>query len=109
MLSNFLKKYLQCVLAARILTVDFVVCTVAVGKKNQGRFRHVGSDNSLVRMTVLAKGSNSLRERKESRLLILPRACLLLGTFNGVITGFCHSADVFEEFSMNSVKYFLDY
>jgi hypothetical protein len=28
--------------------VDFVVCTLAV-KKNQGRFRHVGSDHSLVR------------------------------------------------------------
>jgi hypothetical protein len=38
---------LQCVLAARILTVDFVVCTLAV-KKNQGRFRYVGSDHSLV-------------------------------------------------------------
>jgi hypothetical protein len=38
---------LQCVLAAKILTVDFVVCTLAV-KKNQGRFRHVGSDHSLV-------------------------------------------------------------
>jgi hypothetical protein len=40
---------LQCVLAAKILTVDFVVCTLAV-KKNQGRFRHVGSDHSLVRL-----------------------------------------------------------
>jgi hypothetical protein len=39
---------LQCVLAARILIVDFVVCTLAV-KENQGRFRHVGSDHSLVR------------------------------------------------------------
>jgi hypothetical protein len=38
---------LQCVLAAKILTLDFVVCTLAV-KKNQGRFRHVGSDHSLV-------------------------------------------------------------
>jgi hypothetical protein len=38
---------LQCVLAAKILTVYFVVCTLAV-KKNQGRFRHVGSDHSLV-------------------------------------------------------------
>jgi hypothetical protein len=28
--------------------VDFVVCTLAV-KKNQGRFRHVRSDQSLVR------------------------------------------------------------
>jgi hypothetical protein len=28
------KKYLQCVLAARILTVDFVVCTLAVKKKS---------------------------------------------------------------------------
>jgi hypothetical protein len=25
------------------------VCTLAVKKKNQGRFRHVGSDHSLVR------------------------------------------------------------
>jgi hypothetical protein len=34
-----LKKYLQCVLATRILTVDFVVCTLAVKKeKKQGRF-----------------------------------------------------------------------
>jgi hypothetical protein len=30
------------------LTVDFVVCALAVKKKNQGRFRHVGSDHSLV-------------------------------------------------------------
>jgi hypothetical protein len=42
---------LQCVLAARILIVDFVVCTLAA-KKNQGRFRHVGSDHSLVRLVV---------------------------------------------------------
>jgi hypothetical protein len=28
--------------------VDFVVCALAVKKKNQGRFRHVGSDHSLV-------------------------------------------------------------
>jgi hypothetical protein len=28
------KKYLQCVLAAKILTVDFVVCTLAVKKKS---------------------------------------------------------------------------
>jgi hypothetical protein len=47
--QQFLKKYLQCVLTAKILTVDFVMCTLAVGeKKNQGRFRHVGSDHSLV-------------------------------------------------------------
>jgi hypothetical protein len=39
---------LQCVLAARILIVDFVVSTLAV-KRNQGRFRHVGLDHSLVR------------------------------------------------------------
>jgi hypothetical protein len=39
---------LQCVLAARILIVDFVVCTLGSEKKNQGRFRHVGSDHSLV-------------------------------------------------------------
>jgi hypothetical protein len=31
--QQFLKKYLQCVLAARILTVDFVVGTLAVKKK----------------------------------------------------------------------------
>jgi hypothetical protein len=31
--QQFFKKYLQCVLAARILTVDFVVCTLAVKKK----------------------------------------------------------------------------
>jgi hypothetical protein len=35
--SAIFKKYLQCILAAKILTVDFVVCTLAV-KKNQGRF-----------------------------------------------------------------------
>jgi hypothetical protein len=28
--------------------VDFVVCTLAVKKKNQDRFRHVGWDHSLV-------------------------------------------------------------
>jgi hypothetical protein len=33
MFSNFKKKYLQCVLAARILIVDFVVCTLTVKKK----------------------------------------------------------------------------
>jgi hypothetical protein len=33
MLRNLKKKYLQCVLAARILTVDFVVCTLAVKEK----------------------------------------------------------------------------
>jgi hypothetical protein len=43
---------LQCVLAARILIVDFVVCTLAV-KKNQGRFRPVGSDHSLVSRSYL--------------------------------------------------------
>jgi hypothetical protein len=31
--QQFLKKYLQFVLAARSLTVDFVVCTLAVKKK----------------------------------------------------------------------------
>jgi hypothetical protein len=43
-MSNFgnFKKYLHCVLAARILIVDFVVCTLAVKKENQGRFRPVG-------------------------------------------------------------------
>jgi hypothetical protein len=50
-ISAIFKKYLQCVLAARILTVDFVVCTLAE-KRNQGRFRHVGSDHSLVREVV---------------------------------------------------------
>jgi hypothetical protein len=46
----FFKKYLQCVLAAKILIVYFVVYTLAV-KKNQGRFRHVGSDHSFVSPT----------------------------------------------------------
>jgi hypothetical protein len=32
--SEIFKKYLQCVLAAKILTVDFVVCTLAVKKKS---------------------------------------------------------------------------
>jgi hypothetical protein len=32
--SAIFKKYLQCVLAARILTVDFVVCTLAVKKES---------------------------------------------------------------------------
>jgi hypothetical protein len=41
---------LQCVLAARIFTVDFVVCTLTV-KRNLGRFRYVGSDHSLVSPT----------------------------------------------------------
>jgi hypothetical protein len=35
--SACFKKYLQCVLAARILTVDFVVCTLAVKKKKSGQ------------------------------------------------------------------------
>jgi hypothetical protein len=53
---------LQCVLAAKILTMHFVVCTLAV-KKNQGRFRHVGSDHSLERCngtTVDEKGNISV-------------------------------------------------
>jgi hypothetical protein len=33
--QQFLKKYLQCVLAVRILTVDFVVCTLAVKKRKK--------------------------------------------------------------------------
>jgi hypothetical protein len=36
--QQFLKKYLQCVLAARILTVDFVVRTLAVKKKIRAGF-----------------------------------------------------------------------
>jgi hypothetical protein len=32
--QQFLKKYLQCVLAAKILTVDFFVCTLAAKKKS---------------------------------------------------------------------------
>jgi hypothetical protein len=43
---------LQCVLAATILTADFVVCTLAVKRKNQGRSRHVASDHSLVSIDV---------------------------------------------------------
>jgi hypothetical protein len=31
--SAIFKKYLQCILAVRILTVDFVVCTLAVEEK----------------------------------------------------------------------------
>jgi hypothetical protein len=53
--QQFLKKYLQCVLAARILRLDFIVCTLAVKKKNQGRFRHVGSDHSLVSNACLSE------------------------------------------------------
>jgi hypothetical protein len=60
---------LQCVLAARILTVDFVVSTLAVKKKNQGRFRHVGSDHSLVsrivpQPTTLSSGRTSICSQK---------------------------------------------
>jgi hypothetical protein len=33
-ISDIFKKYLQCVLAARILIVDFLVCTLAVKKKS---------------------------------------------------------------------------
>jgi hypothetical protein len=36
------------------LIVDFVVCTLAV-KKNQGRFRPVGSDHSLVRFGTVKR------------------------------------------------------
>jgi hypothetical protein len=35
---QFLKRYLQCLLAARIFTVDFVVRTLAVKKKIRARF-----------------------------------------------------------------------
>jgi hypothetical protein len=34
--QQFFKKYLQCVLAAKILTVDFVVCTLVVKKMRAG-------------------------------------------------------------------------
>jgi hypothetical protein len=47
-ISAIFKKYLQCVLAARILIVDFVVYTLAAKTKNHGRFRYVGSDHYLV-------------------------------------------------------------
>jgi hypothetical protein len=46
------------------LKVDFVVCTLAVGKKNQGRFRHVGSDHSLVSPHVT---ENTLRVRYKAQ------------------------------------------
>jgi hypothetical protein len=36
--QQFYKKYLQCILAARILTVDFVVCTLAVNRKFRAGF-----------------------------------------------------------------------
>jgi hypothetical protein len=36
--QQFKKKYLQCVLAARILTVDLYVCTLAVKKKIRAGF-----------------------------------------------------------------------
>jgi hypothetical protein len=38
MFGNYLKKYVQCVLAARIFTVDFVVCTLTVKKKVRAGF-----------------------------------------------------------------------
>jgi hypothetical protein len=44
------------------LTVDFVVCTHAVKKKNQGRFRPVGSDHSLVRVTNRFPTPSSLKQ-----------------------------------------------
>jgi hypothetical protein len=36
--SAIFKKYLQCVLAARIFTVEFVVCTLAAKKKIRAGF-----------------------------------------------------------------------
>jgi hypothetical protein len=36
--SAIFKKYLQCILTAKILTVDFVVCTLAVKKKKTAGF-----------------------------------------------------------------------
>jgi hypothetical protein len=47
--------------------VDFVVCTLAVKKKNQGTFRHVGSDHSLVRTTppILKSHSQFTQEIKQ--------------------------------------------
>jgi hypothetical protein len=33
-ISKIFKKYLQCMLAAKILTVDFVVCNLAIKKKS---------------------------------------------------------------------------
>jgi hypothetical protein len=45
--QQFLKKYLQCVLAARILTVDFVVCTLVVKKKKTIRAGFDMSDRTI--------------------------------------------------------------
>jgi hypothetical protein len=42
------------------LTVDFVVCTLTVGrKKNQSRFRHVASDHSLVSLASVSHGTHN--------------------------------------------------
>jgi hypothetical protein len=61
---------LCCVLAAKILTVYFVVCTLAVKKKNQGRFRHVGSDHSLVRQNVIGDTTEQLRFSKAFSVVV---------------------------------------
>jgi hypothetical protein len=57
------------------LTVDFVVCTLAVKKKNQGRFRYVGSDHSLVSLftsdLIQRRGSKGLFYLNEIQMLHL--------------------------------------
>jgi hypothetical protein len=52
--------------------VDFVVCTLTVKKKKQGRFRHVGSDHSLV--------SRGLRDNLIAEFYQLPEEAMSLAT-----------------------------
>jgi hypothetical protein len=73
--KQFLKKYLQCVSAARIFTVDFVVCTLIV-KKIQGRFRYVGSDHSLLSSSQWSL-SFWLSHQYPICIPLLPHSCYL--------------------------------
>jgi hypothetical protein len=76
--SAIFKKYLQCVLAARILTVDFVACTLAVKKKNQGRFKHVGLDHSVVSLISMSLWSPCIKRSFKWAYLSLPNWFILM-------------------------------
>jgi hypothetical protein len=73
-ISAIFKKYLQCVLAARIFTVDFVVCTLAVKKKIRAGFDM--SDRTIPLLvaagsseTFLSAGIHCLTCKKKSNFV----------------------------------------
>jgi hypothetical protein len=110
--SAIFKKYLQCVLAAKILTVDFVVCTLAV-KKNQGGF-----DKSDRTIPLSVEQSHSWKADSHSankyflkiyHNIFFPHACVCHGLFSlgvliwilyaFVLQGPAEKLDVFKFYS----------